>query len=519
MKTMMKIIIAAVALMALFGSGAFAQTVVSRGDAVARVASRTSFGSVLSRDAVGSGQSVSRSSAIASASTSRLFDVDGYDFEEDDDGNIIINGNECFVEDDEDDFFPEDQDDPGNAADRGQWVKCLPPVLAVLGQARGKGEELYPNLQNLYNKLRALHESQSTHLYIDIGLDGGCENGEGDSIEDTCMVNVLSEALLGIGTFENDNVQKKFLQDMIKTTDRYIKFLMNNKYAKLEEEYDLGLDYSFDQEEVVPLYLKKILKMEIAGTRMISGVEVPKVKLTQIYTERELTEENNQDQLEGFNMCGDDDLDYETGGACLWVINQERFDALPADQQGGFNNTAINDRVNALFNEDGKLTRKWFTGQDDDENIRLFGNGVKNEVNNGGEFYAHTHMAAFDDAFLRVYTYQHVAERNYPGNIRRVCFCDWSLLAGVTDQTDCTLNYEENNGCQFADEDGGNLDDDATIADEQGWLFDQSSGKTELARTLVDGEWEYLCCRNCQNSDGDAPACKDNYDATKPDDE
>jgi len=123
----------------------------------------------------------------------------------------------------------EDQDDPGNAADRGQWVKCLPPVLAVLGQARGKGEELYPNLQNLYNKLRALHESQSTHLYIDIGLDGGCENGEGDSIEDTCMVNVLSGALLGIGTFENDNVQKKFLQDMIKTTDRYIKFLMNNK--------------------------------------------------------------------------------------------------------------------------------------------------------------------------------------------------------------------------------------------------------------------------------------------------
>jgi len=106
MKTMMKIIIAAVALMALFGSGAFAPNVISRGDAVARVASRTSFGSVLSRDAVGSGQSVSRSSAIASASTSRLFDVDGYDFEEDDDGNIIINGNECFVEDDEDDFFP-----------------------------------------------------------------------------------------------------------------------------------------------------------------------------------------------------------------------------------------------------------------------------------------------------------------------------------------------------------------------------------------------------------------------------
>lgn len=111
--------------------------------------------------------------------------------------------------------------------------------------------------------------------------------------------------------------------------------LNETQYSKFEEDWDLGWDYSFDQEEVVPLYIMKILKMEIAGTRMISGVAVPKVKLTQIYTEREHTEESNQDQLEGFNMCGDDDLDYETGGACLWVINQERFDALPADQQGG----------------------------------------------------------------------------------------------------------------------------------------------------------------------------------------
>lgn len=126
----------------------------------------------------------------------------------------------------------EDQDDPGNAADRGQWVKCLPPALAVLGQARGSGEELYPNLQRLYKNLRQLHESKSTHIYIDIGLDGGCENGDGDSIEDTCMVNVLSEALLGIGTFENDFIQKKFLQDMIKTTDKYIRYLMNGSRVR-----------------------------------------------------------------------------------------------------------------------------------------------------------------------------------------------------------------------------------------------------------------------------------------------
>merc|ERR1712118_588122 len=92
-----------------------------------------------------------------SVSTQRLFDADGYQ-----DGE----GNECFVDDDGADFFPGDDDfeDPGNADERGQWVKCLPPVFAVVGQAKQTGKNLYPLLQDLYAALRYIHHEMATHI-------------------------------------------------------------------------------------------------------------------------------------------------------------------------------------------------------------------------------------------------------------------------------------------------------------------------------------------------------------------
>merc|ERR1712146_445471 len=94
-----------------------------------------------------------------------------------------------------------------------------------------------------------------------------------------------------------------------------------------------------------------------------------------------------------------------------------------------------------------------------------------------------------------------------PG-IQKVCFCDWRKLAGVAEQTDCTLTAEANNGCTF--EDGDDDDDESTIADELGWLLDPDTGDR-----VVTAEGEYLCCRNCTNGDGDNPECKDNYEETR----
>ena len=207
-------------------------------------------------------------------------------------------------------------------------------------------------------------------------------------------------------------------------------------------------------------------------------------------------------------MCGDGEDDFQTGGACLWIIDEEKFNALPADQQGGFHNTQINANVAALFTSNNSLRRSHFTGESADEDTFVLNARRANRINDENGFYAHTHMAYDNDAFLRVYTYQHVAERNYPGRIQKVCFCDWRKLAGVAEQTDCTLTAEANNGCTF--EDGDNDDDESTIADELGWLLDPDTGDR-----VVTAEGEYLCCRNCTNGDGDNPECKDNYEETR----
>ena len=523
----MKSVVAIVMLAVVASSGAAsAQNVgvsrgVTRGAPVARVSSSarvsTSRGSLPTTSTTSRG-GVARSEAAAAAptstkryeesedvfdedeyfsvSTQRLFDADGYQ-----DGE----GNECFVDDDGADFFPGDDDfeDPGNADERGQWVKCLPPVFAVVGQAKQTGKNLYPLLQDLYAALRYIHHEMATHIYVDIGIEPDDE-GEPNSE----MLDIFNEAILKVGRFSDKRVQSKFLSGLIAQTKAYIQFLIDNKYSELEMPYELGEVETEDGDEV-PNYLKKTIEFGISDeepVKVIRGVEVPNVVIKEIRTEMEETDESVLDSLEGFNVCGSDDDGFETGGACMWVIDQVKYDALPDDQRDGFHNTQINADVNALFNDRGFLTREYFTGVAADDRLRLFNNSRKNRINDENGFYVHTHMAYDNDAFLRVYTYQHVAERNYPGQVQKVCFCDWRKLTQVAEQTDCTLDYENNNGCQF--EDGENDDDPATIADEFGWLLDPDTGDR------VEQNGEYLCCRNCQNSDGDNPECKDNYEDT-----
>jgi len=428
-----------------------------------------------------------------SVSTLRLFDVDGYDHGD---------GNECFVDDEGADYFPGDDDfeDPGDAAVRGQWVKCLPPVFSVIAQARTNGKNLYPQLQQLYAALREIHHELKTHVYVDIGIDA-------DGEEDSEMLNILTEAVLGLGDFANNGVQGRFLSKLINDTRRYLSFLITNKYAELEAPYELGTIFSEEEDRDVDNYLKKTLVFSKEGMTTMNNFPVPNIKLVEIRTEIEDADATNLDELEGFNVCGDQSDDFETGGACMWVIDQTMYDALPDDQRNGFHNTQINDRVNQFFNRGG-LRRSYFTGEIDDDKVFIFNNKKKIRINNEDGFYVHTHMAYDNDAFLRVYTYQHVAERNYPGQIQKVCFCDWRLLTQVAEQTDCTLTYEANNGCQF--DDGENDDEDAVIADELGWLLDPQTGDR-----YVNENGEYLCCRNCQNSEGENPECKDNYEDTR----
>merc|ERR1712054_618928 len=116
---------------------------------------------------------------------------------------------------------------------------------------------------------------------------------------------------------------------------------------------DLGESFAEEEDDFVPNYIAKTLVLGIRGTtkNKKTGVVVPNAKIVEIRTELEETEASNLDSLEGFNVCGDGEDDFQTGGACLWIIDEEKFNALPADQQGGFHNTQINANVAALHLE------------------------------------------------------------------------------------------------------------------------------------------------------------------------
>ena len=105
------------AVSAVLATGANAQTGVASRAALLKVASRSSFSNVIAREeAVAAARSgspgvtVASRTGFAASETDRLFDVDGYD-----DGE----GNECFIEDDDDDFFPGTRRPPASLSGPG----------------------------------------------------------------------------------------------------------------------------------------------------------------------------------------------------------------------------------------------------------------------------------------------------------------------------------------------------------------------------------------------------------------
>merc|ERR1712146_647403 len=219
--------------------------------------------------------------------------------------------------------------------------------------------------------------------YVDIGIEAD-DDGEPNSE----MLDILNEAILKVGRFEDKRVQSKFLSGLIAQTRAYIQFLIDNKYSELEAPYELGEVEAEDGEEV-PNYLKKTIEFGVSEdepVKVIKGVEVPNVVIKEIRTEMEETDESVLDSLEGFNVCGSDADGFETGGACMWVIDQVKYGALPDDQRDGFHNTQINADVNDLFNERGFLTRRYFTDVPADDRLRLFNNGKKNRINDENGF-------------------------------------------------------------------------------------------------------------------------------------
>jgi len=440
----------------------------------------------------------------------RLFDVDGYN---------AGKGNECFLEDDTYDFFPNFGKDPANnAGDRGEWIKCLPPHLVVISQAlKDDTEGLYEELQELYQVLKLWHINLCTHFYVDIADPMNDENTEKQQY--TNLLKPVTEAILGVGDFTNNRLRSMFLRSFTREMKRYLRDVL--KYDELST-CNLGtvqteIDEDGDGEvEEVPNYLMRTMYFGGDGTveANIKGLKYtyPKVAITGIRMGIEPVDNANSAQFQQCPLQGETE---DRGAACLWIINEDQYKGLPDDQRDGFHNTQIHAGIAELFEEDifknrtrSGLRRKHFTDEPDDLSVFLLGEGKANRINNKDGFYIHAHMAFGGDAFLRVFSYQHVAERLYPGKVFKTCFCDFTKLAHVVEQTDCTYDYEANNGCGFG---AG----DQQVANDQGWFLDPADRNLETLVTSATGE--LLCCRNCndnrEGSNEDAP-CKDKYDTT-----
>lgn len=412
-------------------------------------------------------------------------------------------GNECFVDDRAEgeltyDYLPTLQDNgkkyedtATNANTRGQWMKCLPPYLVIISQAIKDGtRSVYKDLIELYNELKLWHDQLCTHLYVDI-------------TDDELMV-PLTEAILGIGDYTNDKVRSLFLRSFTQVMNRYLRRVMEFDQVTACAENALGTVDIIEngQEKTVPNYIKRTLYFNTTknGPNKYTDSDgkdyfYPDVGIQQIVMG---LEEVNSNYTARFEQCPQD-----YGAACLWIINERQYKRLPADQRAGFHNTQLHANISDLFEADtfeGEarvgLRRNHFTNESEDFSVFLLDQEKADRINAQKGFYIHAHMAYGGDAFMRVFSYQHVAERLYPGKVFKTCFCDFRKLAQVVEQTDCTYNYTQNNQCKT---NGSNK-----VADANGWFLDPVT--EEPVRSEQGGA--LLCCRNCDNG----PQCQNKYD-------
>jgi len=474
-------------LSAFFSSTAFAQVKVA-----SRSTQSVARGSKLSTK-LRSEVKTLNSSGVSRAESAeeflnRLFDID-YEANS-------INGeelNECF--EDGDNFLNYDLDGNEIGTARGDWIKCLPPLLVIASQVIDKSAP-YERLEQLYRDLEFAHYNLCSHLYVELEPD---------------LQDKFVEAVLGTGDYTLEKDQKLFMNRFFVEINRYVRAI--RPYAEVTEcalplvDEDLnplvdeeGFPVTYNENIEIPEgYHKNYLMNTFTFTENEEEPLLPAIGNIQV----------TQEPVTNFVSSSFQQCQQEEGGMCLWIINQRQYDQLPADQQGGFDNTDANGLDSAgeregtyidllLDDNDAELRRSFFTKQTANPDRLVFNSKIVNQVNRAGKKFMHAHIAYEGDAFLRVFSFQHVAERLYPKQVQKVCVCDWTKLLQVVTQTDCTFSHEENDQCKFASGDAEIDQQDSVIADEEGYFF--KPGTKEL---LVSDDGATLCCNNCKRIDDD----------------
>lgn len=164
---------------------------------------------------------------------------------------------------------------------------------------------------------------------------------------------------------------------------------------------------------------------------------------------------------EGIVVRGD--LKADEGAFCLWGL-QEPVDSLPNDEGTNFRNTdlacplqvssrsshqcAYDPEKNRLLRQRGKREHA--------ANYPVLGSqvGWKGAAANetflslqDSDDYFHCHYSPSNSGLLRMFTVQHMFERNYPGALKRKCGCGYKFLSKLVSRCDCTRSGKADNGC------------------------------------------------------------------------
>jgi len=157
------------------------------------------------------------------------------------------------------------------------------------------------------------------------------------------------------------------------------------------------------------------------------------------------------------------DLKADEGAFCLWQLPQNEYlDYLPNDE-GGFKNTELACRLQTGSSRNPETCeyappnlvarRGHYSNK---RNYPVMGSeigwtGDKGNVpfltlDNAYDVF-HCHFTPENSGLLRMYAFQHMYERNYPGAVRRTCGCGYRFMSNLVSRCDCTRNGVRSNNC------------------------------------------------------------------------
>eukprot|EP01066_Platyproteum_vivax_P018663 Platyproteum_vivax@DN7584_c30_g2_i1.p1 len=166
------------------------------------------------------------------------------------------------------------------------------------------------------------------------------------------------------------------------------------------------------------------------------------VSLESIKFEREGEAEVHY-ELNDVTSCSNTSSGDEEGAFCLYTLNKNDLNTLPANQQNGFDNTDFKQEVQGTHIMLSSVDPLVSAGAQDLHWIYA-------SQTNPDTWLTHCHFTPSNSGWLRI-KYQHEYERRYPHQWRRRCMCDWRSLGNLVKQCDCTKDGTQNNGCGAAE--------------------------------------------------------------------